>query len=213
MIIHSIASIIKTHYTIMKYLLFPFLILLAGCPGLQPSDFVRFNTNTKSVNISGFSDTTYEYYVANFPEEFTPEKIKGYRADNRNSLTGRITDFQKEEMAELHVRFPDGTVLKKEDILSLKGKTILALNHQNNNFDSLSGKITGPYTDLFYVSKDKHGFASSDPKDFIHINSVEIKSDSVALVKGDFEYTIRELEKKDQEKVKGEFALDFYIGL
>lgn len=197
----------------MNKLYFLLFLSVASC-NPKTIHYARFDMNNMKIDLSGLSDINSEFYSHNFPDYHTPEKIRQNRLKNTDVYCGRITNSLKNQMVELFIQYPDRKELKIKDILDIKGDTIWTLSSKKGNYDNQSHRTTDKYARFYFFNQNKEYTSSGEPNDgFLYLEKVDLKTDSTAMIKGNFDFEIREYGKNENTNIKGGFNLEFYIGL
>lgn len=176
--------------------------------------YARFSFLGNEVEFSGKSDIKSEFYSHNSPDHHTPEKIRKNREENKNILTGRITDDQRERMVELFIQFPEDYVITRKSFKKLEGDSIWTLSSRKGNYSKELQKQTDKQSRFYFLDKTREYTSNIEPNEgFLYIERIHSQTDSTMTAIGNFEFQMRQFGESNTSKAKGTFNLEFYIGL
>lgn len=160
------------------------------------------------------SDINSEFYTHNRPDLHTPERIREKRENYKYILTGRITDEELNEMVELSVEFPENHVITTDDFKKLEGDSIWTLSPRKGNYDDELQTYTDKSSRFYFLNSMNEYTSDIEPNEgFLCIEQVHTSTDSTMTAIGNFEFNLREFGGSTRAKARGDFNLEFYIGL
>lgn len=187
-----------------KLFFLPIICFFVVSFGVKQTDnkehFISFEIGKKKVYIGGKSDIHSEFYSKSWPKLYTPEKIAKDKQENQNVFCGRICNSDYSQMIEFHYHYPEGTQLTIDD---LKKEINVKRYSSSNDLDN--------YFRFWFLDGDKE--YTLDNKGYMMIQKITETTATTVTAEGIFEFEARVFGESKTIMVKGNFNLEFYIGL